>query len=124
MYSMPDALVEISASHSAFFFAHRFTIPTNRTSQGVIRGENAGIAREVFAWSGNLRGQAFKEFASGHRNRSGAIAPRTFEGVSKATVAPQGESFGGNWTAGEIASKTFETLSIVGVDGHIGVQGI
>jgi hypothetical protein len=81
MYGMPDDIMQISANIFAFLFADRFPIPANQAYQGVIRGENTGIANEVFAWSGHLRRQTFNKLASGHRNRNGAVAPRTFEGV-------------------------------------------
>jgi hypothetical protein len=47
MYAMADAIMKISASMFAFFFAYRFTIATNQASQGVIRGENAGVKDRV-----------------------------------------------------------------------------
>jgi hypothetical protein len=89
MSRIAEAIVKISSSDLAFFLANRLTIPTNQGFQEVIRGENTGIAREVVALFGDLRRQSFKEFASGHRHRSGAFAPTPFEGMD---TRPRNES--------------------------------
>jgi hypothetical protein len=73
---MADAFKKILANRCAFFFAHRFTIPTNQASHGMIWSEDTGIACEVFAWSGDLHGQTFEKLASSHRDRSGAITAK------------------------------------------------
>ena len=95
MYSMPDVLVKISAGTFAFFFSNRFMIPTNLSAKRSSNSRQVIAIAEVPLRQGSLRG------------------------VSKAAFAAQGESFDGDWSAGEIASQAFEALAIVGVDGRV-----
>ena len=79
-------------------------------------------ANEMEAGTRDQGGQTLEEFQGRHDDMRGAIAVRGFELQDDVAVWCASQPFVAQGGTGDVATETFESCSLMGAAGHVGMQ--